>query len=114
MSMAPHPPCYTVDHNILHQDNESIILLATNGQSSSSKRTKHIHHRYFFIKDKVVCGDLEIKHAPTEEMWSDLLTKPQQGMIFKRRRAELMNDEVNYDDEVERKNTHPKLFARSH
>ena len=80
---------------------------------SSSKRTKHIHHRYFLIKDKVDRGDLEIRHAPTEEMWSDVLTKPLQGMLFKRMRAELMNVEVNYDDKIERKNTHPKLLPQA-
>ena len=96
---------YTVDHNILYQDNKSAILLATNGRSSSSKRTKYIHHAYFLIKDKVVRGDLEINHAPTEEMWSDMLTKPQQCMLFKIMRAVLMSVKVNYDDKVERKNT---------
>ena len=75
---------YTVEHNILYQDNKSTILLATNGRSSSSKRTKHIEHRYFLIKDKIFRGDIEITHAPTDEMWSDVLIKPQQGMLFKR------------------------------
>ena len=40
-----------------------------------------------------------------------MLTKPQQDMLFKRMRAELMNVEVNYDDKVERKNMHPKLLT---
>ena len=80
---------------------------------SSSKRTKHIHHRYFLIKDKVDRGDLEIRHAPTEEMWSDVLTKPLQGMLFKRMRAQLMNVDVNYDDKIEQKNTHPKLLPQA-
>ena len=44
------------------------------------------------------CGDVEIKYAPTEEIRSDVLTKPQQGMLFKRMRAELMNCDVNYND----------------
>ena len=33
-------------------------------------------------------------------------------MLFKRMRAELMNVDVNYDDKVERKNTHPKLLPQ--
>ena len=103
---------YTVDHNILYQDNKLAILLATNGRRSSSKQIKHIHHRYFLIKDKVVRGDLKIKHAPTDEVWSDMLIKPQQCMLFKRMRAELMNVEVNYDDKVERKKMHPKLLPQ--
>ena len=102
---------YTVEHNILYQDNKSTILLAANGRSSSSKRTKHIEHRFFLIKDKIVRGDVEIKHAPTEDMWSDVLTKPQQGMLLKiMSRAELMNCDVDYNDKLEGKNTHPKLL----
>jgi len=103
---------WTVEHNVLYQDNKSTILLATNGRSSSSKRTKHIEHRYFLVKDKVDRKDLEIQHAPTEEMWSDLLTKPQQGALFRKMRAVLMNIDVNYDDEAERKKTHPKLLPQ--
>ena len=45
-------------------------------------------------------------------MWSDLLTKPQQGGLFRKMRAELMNVDVNYDDEIERKKTHPKLLPQ--
>ena len=40
---------HTVSYNILYQDNKSTILLAKNWFSSSSKCTKHIHHRYFLI-----------------------------------------------------------------
>eukprot|EP00804_Cyclotella_cryptica_P010749 CCRYP_005527-RA/>CCRYP_005527-RA protein AED:0.26 eAED:0.17 QI:0/0/0/1/1/1/3/0/840 len=43
---------YTVEQNILCQDNKSRIQLAKDGQWSSSKQTKHIKSRYFFIKDK--------------------------------------------------------------
>ena len=88
---------YTVEHNILYQDNKSNILLATNGRSSSSKRTKHIKHIYFLIKDLVDKGDVEILHAPTEEMWRDVLTKPQKGILCRKMRAVLMNVAENYN-----------------
>ena len=42
---------YQVNDNILLQDNKSAILLESNGKASSSKRTKHIKIRYFFITD---------------------------------------------------------------
>jgi hypothetical protein len=103
---------YTVEHNILYQDNKSTILLATNGRSSSSKRTKHIQHRYFLVKDKIARGDLEIQYAPTEEMWSDVLTKPLQGALFRKMRAQLMNIAVDYNDELERARTHPGLLPQ--
>jgi hypothetical protein len=44
---------YNIDDNILYQDNKSSILLETNGQGSSGKRTQHINVRYFFIADRV-------------------------------------------------------------
>jgi len=70
---------YDVTHNILYQDNKSTILLATNDIISSSKRMKHIHNRYFLVKDKVDHGKLEIKREGTDKMWSNMLTKPKQG-----------------------------------
>ena len=36
---------------ILLQDNKSAMLLEENGKQSSSKRTRHINIRYFFITD---------------------------------------------------------------
>ena len=52
---------YTVEHNILFQDNKSTILLATNSKFLSSKKTKHIKNRFFLIKDKIAQGDIEIQ-----------------------------------------------------
>ena len=36
-----------------YQDNKSKILLAENGTTSSSKRTKHLIVRYFCVMDKI-------------------------------------------------------------
>jgi hypothetical protein len=44
---------YCVKDNVLFQDNNSSILLENNGKASSSKRTKHINIRYFFITNRV-------------------------------------------------------------
>ncbi len=41
---------YDMDALLLYQDNMSAILLKTNGEASSSKHTKHIKVKYFFIK----------------------------------------------------------------
>jgi len=43
----------------IYQDNKSTILLAENGKSSSSKRTRHINIRYFFITDKIKKGEVK-------------------------------------------------------
>eukprot|EP00956_Cyclotella_meneghiniana_P035517 scaffold115573_cov38-Cyclotella_meneghiniana.AAC.1 len=103
---------YTVEQNILYQDNKSTILLANNGRWSAGKRTKHIKSRYFFIKDKVDSGEVEVQHQPTDKMWSDVLTKPKQGTAFKRDRAMLMNCIEDYDDDEEASRTHPQLLPK--
>jgi hypothetical protein len=41
------------EDNIFFQDNKSSILLEKNGKASSSKCTKNINIRYFFITDRV-------------------------------------------------------------
>ena len=39
--------------NIVYQDNKSDIILEKNGKDSSSKRTKHINIRYYFVTDRI-------------------------------------------------------------
>ena len=88
---------YSVEQNVLFQDNKSTILLATNGHWSISKRTKHVKSRYFFVKDCVKNGELEVQYAPTEHIWADINTKPKQGKGFRIMMAELMNIPEDYD-----------------
>ena len=101
---------YTVEQNILYQDNKSTILLATNGRWSSSKRTKHIKSRYFFVKDCVDRGELTVEHMPTDKTWADINTKPLHGKGFWVMRAQLMNVPEDYDDEEERRCTPTSLL----
>ena len=74
----------------VYQDNMSTIAMADKGRSTS-ERTKHIHVRYFFIKDAVERGEIKIVYKPTGQMVADLLTKPLQGEQFRRLRALLLN-----------------------
>ena len=76
--------------NILYQDNESCIKLANNGKASSSKRTRHIHIRYFFVTDRVKGNELEIEYCPTEEMLGDFFTKPLTGQLFAKFRNNIL------------------------
>ena len=89
---------HNVSHALMYQDNKSAILLEVNGRLSSSKRTKHIKMKFFFVKDQVDQGELEIRHLGTEEMWVDLLTKPKQGKAFRRDRAKLMNCPIDWQE----------------
>jgi hypothetical protein len=82
---------YQVQKTILYQDNKSAMLLERNGRASSSRRTKHIHLRYFYVKDRVDAGAMHIEHCPTEDMLADFFTKPLQGGPFRRMRDRIMN-----------------------
>ena len=76
--------------HILYQDNKSAILLETNGWASSSKQTKHIEIRCYYVADHIVNGDLSIVWRPTDTMIADFLTKPLQGKVFQKFRDVLM------------------------
>jgi hypothetical protein len=81
---------YTINDNILFQDNKSAILLEKNGKASSSKRTKHINIRYFFITDRVQKNEVSVVWCPTGDMIADFATKPLQGALFKKFRDMIM------------------------
>ena len=82
---------YNVHSMIMYQDNQSAILLDNNGRASSSKRTKHLNIRYFFITDRIKKGDLNIEYCPTNNMVADFFTKPLQGKKFLQFRKLIMN-----------------------
>ena len=77
--------------NNLHQDNKSAILLEKNGKASSSKHTRHLNIRHFFVTDQVSKGNLAIKFCPTDEMLGDYFTKPTTGTKFHTFRSLVMN-----------------------
>jgi hypothetical protein len=71
----------------------STISIAEKGRSTSS-RTRHISIRYFFVKDRIDSGEVEVVYLPTEDMKADILTKPLQGELFRRMRAELLGHNI--------------------
>ncbi len=87
-----------MDALLLYQDNMSTILLETNGRASSLKCTKHIKVKYFFIKDEVDQGEITIEYCPTEQMWTDINTKPKQGLVFRVFRGHMMGIPADYKD----------------
>jgi hypothetical protein len=82
---------YGVFDNILYQDNQSAILLEKNGKASSSKRTKHINIRYFFVTNRIANNELSVEWCPTGQMIADYMTKPLQGTLFKQFRDHIMD-----------------------
>ena len=81
---------YKLKSNIIYQDNQSAIKMETNGRASCSDRSRHINIRYFFVKDYVKRGEIQIKYCPTEKMLADFFTKPLQGSLFRKFRAVIM------------------------
>jgi hypothetical protein len=66
---------YATKDKVLLQDNKSSIILEKNGKASSSKRTKHINIRYFFITDRVKNEEVSVVWCPTGDTIGDFATK---------------------------------------
>jgi Reverse transcriptase (RNA-dependent DNA polymerase) len=88
---------YGIKDSVVYQDNRSAMLLEQNGKASSSKRTRHINIRYFFVTDRLAAKEFSLQHCGTENMVSDFFTKPLQGSAFKKFRDMIMNiDPASY------------------
>ena len=82
---------YPIQDSVVYQDNQSAMLLANNGRASSSKRTRHMNIRYFFVTDRIHAGDIRVAYCPTDDMIADFFTKPLQGSKFTRFRDQILN-----------------------
>jgi hypothetical protein len=61
------------------------------GARHTSECTRHINVRYYWVKDRIDSGDIQIVYLPTEDMVADIFTKPVQGQKFFNLRAMLLN-----------------------
>ncbi|KAL7549850.1 hypothetical protein ACHAWF_013109 [Thalassiosira exigua] len=67
----------------------------------SSKRTKHIKKKYFFITDKIEQGEVQVEHhIPTVKMWIDSHTKPTMGRRYCVDRSHVMGCPVNLPESI--------------
>jgi hypothetical protein len=82
---------HAVPAAVVKQDNQSTMVLANKGRSTSSK-TRHIGVRYFWVADRIETGEVVLEYLATEDMAADILTKPLQGSLFRKMRALLMNE----------------------
>ena len=76
---------------VLNQDNTSTIKLLENGIESSTKRTRHINIRYYFLTDRIEKGELKVQYCSSDEMVADYFSKPLQGEKFMKFRKMIMN-----------------------
>jgi hypothetical protein len=84
---------YNIPPALVYQDNQSAISLEEKG-SSSSERTRHVHIRYYWVKDRIANKEIQVVYLPTESMIADILTKPLQGDKFFELRDRLLNWDV--------------------
>jgi hypothetical protein len=77
----------------------STLSLLKNGHISSSKRTKHIKAKYFFLQHYYTIGEIGLQYCPTKQMWADILTKPLQGSKFHQMRAILVHCSIDYSED---------------
>ena len=83
---------YEMSATKVHQDNQSTIMIK-NGKGSS-KKTRHVNIRYFWIKERVETGEVDISYLQSLDMVADILTKPLQGELFRKLRGRLLNWQV--------------------
>lgn len=57
-----------------------------NGWYSCGEKPRHIHIRYFCIKDVLARANIDVVYCPTERMIADFFTKPLQGSLFRKLR----------------------------
>jgi hypothetical protein len=86
---------YPMRPSVVHQDNQSAMLLEANERGSSSKRTRHMNIRYFFVADCQERNQIILTYCPTDEMIGDFFTKPLGGAKFRRFQNIIMNCDVD-------------------
>ena len=59
---------YNVGATKLWQDNMSVIAFVKK-LKTTSRRTKHIAVRYFFIKEKINQGEIKVELTPTVQLF---------------------------------------------
>jgi len=103
---------YCLKDNICYQDNESAMKLEKNGKRSSTKRTRHIHIRYFLITDRVKNNEISIEYCPTGDMVGDYHTKPLQGKQFRRFRNTILGIDNADEQEISAYNKAAKTLLK--
>ena len=64
-----------------------------NGRNSCTGNSRHVHIRYFFVKDRVDKGEVKVEYCPTLQMLSDFFTEPLQGALYNKFRNVIMGYE---------------------
>ena len=78
--------------NTIFQDNTSTITIAHMGKGSAAGHTRYINLRYFYIKDFLDTGIINMKYLPSENMLADFFASPRTGAAFNHMREMIMGE----------------------
>ncbi len=59
---------------MLHYDNQNSIKLSNN--LMFHMRTKHVEIQHHFMSEKIIFGEINVKHIATQDQIGDILMKP--------------------------------------
>ena len=65
--------CEQVEPTVIFEDNNGCISLSVN--SAHHSRTKHIHVRFHYVRDRTAAGEIKLTVIHTEDNTADILTK---------------------------------------
>ena len=72
-----------IHNNVIYQDNQSDIKPEKNGRRSSSKRTRRINIRYYFITYRIMKKEASVEFCPILDIIGDYFTKALHGYQFR-------------------------------
>lgn len=78
---------------LIWEDNSGAIAMSKN--PIHYEKTKHIHLKYHFIRERVFSNDIVVRYLPTSRMLADALTKALPKLIYTRLRDEYMGSVVD-------------------
>ena len=84
--------CKTPRISVMWCDNLSIVLLSANPILHA--RTKHIELDLYFVREKVLKKDIDIRHVPANEQVADVLTKAISNGQFNQMRNKLKVEDL--------------------
>ena len=67
------------------EDNQGCIAVCKD--ASTSILSRHLEVQYFFTREKIRTGAVDMRYIPTQEQLADLLTKPLERVVFRKLRA---------------------------
>lgn len=91
-SLLSQLQCKTLRIPVLWCDTLSTVLLSANRILHA--RTKHIELDLYFVREKVLKKDIDIRHVPTNEQVADILTKAISGGQFNQMRNKLKVEDL--------------------